>query len=330
MGLADAVQALATGSKTPVLKRMYLQLTRDIDAGIPLTDAAVSAHLIKPHTITHALLTLGESSGRLAKNLQLIAENEQKNREFRSQVLSAFLYPILVFSLTIVIGIGIAWFILPQLAIVFDELHIAMPLLTRIVLGIGKFLSHYGAYTLVGAVAIILSSLYVLFGYEKTKYLGQGILFSLPGIQSLLYEIELSRLGYIMGTLLEAGVPMDIALNSLHSATNLVRFQKFYTHLAVTIAQGDSFQESFNHYPKSTRLIPHAIQQVIVAGEQSSSLGKIFSHIGRSYEQKIAVSTKNIATLIEPILLIIVWLGVMIVALAVIVPLYGLIGSLNE
>lgn len=134
----------------------------------------------------------------------------------------------------------------------------------------------------------------------------------------------------MLGTLLSSGIPVIDAFSSLISATTSSIYIKLYQHMHNRVAQGNSFQKSLSLYKDSRKLIPAPIQQMIIVSEQSGNLPETFLKIGQNSEQKIDNTAKNLSVMLEPVLLIIVWLGVLAVALAVILPIYSLIGGLNK
>jgi type II secretory pathway component PulF len=169
-----------------------------------------------------------------------------------------------------------------------------------------------------------------VFTYEKTKFIGEAILFSIPGIKTLLMEVEVARFGYLLGTLLEAGLPVTKAIESLAGASEVLRYKKFYVYLRDSVDMGNSFEKSFSLYKDIDALIPQSFQQLIVSGEQSGNLNKTLIKVGQALEAKSDTTTKNLTIIMEPILLVIVWAGVVSVAFAVILPIYSLVGGLNN
>ncbi len=143
-------------------------------------------------------------------------------------------------------------------------------------------------------------------------------------------EIELARLGTILGGLLHSGVPILASIESLRSATESRRYQRLYTHLAERIAEGDALPEIFAGYRGINALIPEPVQQILIVGSQSGTLSSVLVKIGSVYEEKSDVSTRNLSVILEPLLLIIVWLAVVAVALGVILPIYSLIGGIHR
>ena len=97
-----------------------------------------------------------------------------------------------------------------------------------------------------------------------------------------------------------------------------------------SIEQGNSFESSFKLYKDTNKLIPIPIQQIIITSERSGKLPEVLMNLGQTFEEKLQTTTKNLIVILEPVLLIIIWLGVLFVALSVILPIYSLIGGLNK
>ena len=177
---------------------------------------------------------------------------------------------------------------------------------------------------------VVVWIIYFVFLFPKTKFIGQAFLFIIPGVSDLLREVELARLGYVLGTLLQSGLPIVDALDSLRDSTAILRYEKFYRHLFINVEEGNSFQKSFGSYKGINGLIPPPLQQMIFSGEQSGKLAETLLVIGKTFEDKTETTSKDLTVVLEPIMLVIVWVAVMGVALAVILPIYTLIGSLHS
>ncbi|PKL72751.1 hypothetical protein CVV26_00630 [Candidatus Kuenenbacteria bacterium HGW-Kuenenbacteria-1] len=325
MPILSAIDSISKELRSSRIKKILVFIRADIESGSPIWKALQKTNLFADYAIS--LIRLGEKSGKLIENLKIVSYEQEKNRALKSKLSSAMMYPIFVLSLTVIIGIGIAWFILPKLTSVFTQLKIELPLITKILISFGDFLGHYGQYAIPMIVVIIGVLFYFIFSFSKTKVIGQYFLFSLPGVKQLIKEVELTRFGYLLGTLLSAGLPIIQALDSLISATEILQYKNFYIHLRDSIAEGNSFQKSFVSFKNINRLIPASIQQLIIIGEQSATLSIVLLKIGQTFEAKTDNTTKNLSVLLEPILLVIVWLGVVAVAMAIILPIYSLIGG---
>lgn len=327
MTILSAIDAVTLDMRSRGMKKILATLRDDIESGSPLWKAFEHSGIFRDHTIS--LVRLGEETGKLSDNLKLVAVQEEKDRIFRSKIKSAMMYPVFVLSLTVIVGVAIAWFILPRLATVFAQLRVELPLLTKWLIAAGKFLGEHGTIAIPIFFLVLILFVFFIFYFSKTKFIGQAILFTVPGIKKLFQEVEMARFGYLLGTLLQAGVPVTQALDSLYNATLFPRYKKLYAHLRDSVQEGNSFQKSFASYKKSSGLVPVTIQRLIITGEQSGNLSETLLKISTTFEERTENTTKNVTVILEPILLVIVWLGVVAVALAVILPIYSLIGGLN-
>lgn len=325
MGLLNALDSLRLSVRTERMRQVIDVLKYEVISGSTLWRALEELELFSGQIV--ALIRIGEESGRLTENLKVIALQQQKERLFKSKLRSAMMYPVFVLALAVMMGLGIAWFILPKLSLVFSQMKINLPLITRVLIGFGTFLSHYGVIVLPAFAFVVMIISYFVFFFSKTKFIGQFLFYHFPGIGKLIRETELSRFGYILGTLLDAGVPVTESLESLARAESFYSFKKLYLSLKASIEDGNSLQKSFEENKSISSVIPVPIQQMIVAGEKSGRLPEVLLNIGNNYESRLDDTTKNLTVILEPILLVIVWLMVLSVALAIILPIYSLIGE---
>jgi len=328
MDVAEALKTLGQGTSSKRLQKVCAEMIIRIrDEGSLFSAVAAESGVFSGYGLS--LIQIGEQSGRLAENMKIVAAQERKERAFKSKLKSAMMYPLFVLSIAFIAGIGIAWFILPRLATVFAQLRLDLPLVTEWLIAFGNFLGEYGVYAVPGIIALFSITIYFIFVFSKTRFIGQWILFHMPGTGQLLREIELARFGYLLGSLLRSGMPITEALNSLSKAATLSFYGKLYGFVGMQVMEGYTIEKSLELYENADKLIPIADQRIISSGEQSGTLAESLLQVGENYEEKVEVTTKNLSTILEPILLVIVWLGVVAVALAVILPIYRLVGGLN-
>ncbi len=328
MDVSLALKNIADEVRSSGLKKIIGRLQEDISGGSSLWEALEKTRLLPKHIIS--LIRVAEQSGRLDESLGVIVTQQEKNRLFKSKIRAAMMYPVFVLFLAMIVGIGIAWFILPRLATVFSQLNLELPLITRLLIQLGTFLSKHGSVAVPGFILTISLLFYFIFIFEKTKVAGQFILFHVPGVKKLIQQVELARFGFIMGTLLRGGLPVIDALDALEEASPLRAYKKLYGKLRLLVEEGWSFQAGFKEIKHGQRYIPVSVQGLIAVGEQSGHLNKTFLSIADVFEGKTEITTKNLSVILEPVMLVIVWLGVVAVALAVILPIYSLVGNLNK
>lgn len=323
-----AFGSIVKGLRNRMLIKVIKRVIQDLDEGSNLYVALSKTDLFPPYALS--LIKIGGESGHLTENLQVVAEQQQKEDMLSSKLHSAMIYPVLVLSITVIVGLGISWFILPKLAKVFANLKIKLPLITKILISFSSFISYNWYWFIPTLLFGLFLIIYLIFYNRHTNWIGQSILWSLPMTRRLIVNLELSRLGYVLQNLLSAGVPIEETVELLRESSQNYRYQKFYQYLGDGFKIGNSFKTSFDQYHNIDQLIPPTIQQVIISGEQSGKLSQSLGMVANRFEQKTEESIRNLPVVLEPVFLIIIWLGVLMVALAVILPIYSLVGNLNN
>lgn len=327
IGIQSALESLLNETRSTRLKRVIVKIQNGIENGKSFSSSVEDSGLLPDYVVT--LIRIGEDSGNLTENLSVINKQQEKDNLFKSKLKTAMLYPFIVFGLAIVIGMGIAWFILPRLATLFHDLKVELPLPTKILINSASFMHSNGSIMVVVLGIVVVSVTIATIFSRRLRDFPLQIAYHSPVLGNLIKQIELARFGYISGSLLEAGLPIVDVFKSLSSASRIYKYKKFYLYMADKIDEGESFKIIFSKYKNSNKMIPRPLQELIVAGEQSGKLASMLARLGIIYEEKIENTSKNLATLLEPVMLVFVWLMVVGIALAVILPIYKLIGGLN-
>lgn len=322
MGISQALSAMREAVKSRKMRKITAHIEMMVNSGMPLWKSFQETRLVPERVVS--LIRTGEESGKLADHLNLVTVQQHKDKVFNSRVRSALLYPGIVLVLAIFVALGGVWFVLPKLVAVFADAKGTLPLSTRFLLATGRFFEMYGSTVVPSVSVLVLVLVFFLFIFKRTKFIGDAILFSIPGVKDLLKGLELARFGYVFGVLLQAGFQVDTALESAEKGTTYASYKKFYRYLHSCIVRGQSFKEAFAGNKKTAKFIPIPIQQLIKSAEESGRLSETFIRTGVIYEEKTDAMSRDLATVLEPIVLIVVGLIVGFIAIAVIGPVYGL------
>ncbi|MFA6474696.1 MAG: type II secretion system F family protein [Patescibacteria group bacterium] len=326
MSIITVLDSIASEVRTTRLRKRIYSISKQVQSGSTLASAFAKEDLLPPRMIT--LIRIGEKTGKLSENLKVLVLQNQKDEMFRSKVRSSLLYTTIIMVLTVLIGGGTAWYVLPKLTLAFEQFDVVLPLPTRIMLWFGTILSRFG-YIIMPLVALILINVfYFLFSFPRTKFIGHRILFHVPLIKTLIRDVEIARFGFILGTMVQAGVPIVPALEALIDTTTYKNYQALYSYLAKSIGQGKSFRQCFHEYPGIDKLFPNTVTALIMAGELSGNLDKQLLHIGERYERFVDEVARNLPIIIEPILIVGVGIAVAFLGVSIIYPIYQLADSI--
>jgi len=322
MGLVLALSIIQKDTTSRRMKAIVSYVLDEIKKGSPFGETMGNARILPRHSLS--LVKAGEATGRLAENLKVVVLQNDKERMFRSKIRSSLLYSTIVIVLTIVIGVVTAMFTLPKIASFFDNFEAELPPLTVGLIAAGRFLGEYGNIIVPFALVFLVIVLYFLFSFPKTKFIGHSILFRVPIIKNLIKQAEIARFGFILGTMLEAGMPMRESLSSMPGTTTFRNYKKFYEHMIDGVSKGKMLDECFSGYPKINMLFPSAVRQLIVAAEKSGKLSETLFRIGEMYEQRVESTAKNLPIVLEPLLIVINGIVIAVLALGIILPIYNL------
>ena len=304
------------------MKRLCRRMQSNIQSGYSLSESFEKQSFFGPNII--ALVRAGESTGKLVENMKLVILLNDEDKRLKSKLNSSLLYGTFILSLTVVVGTGTAWYVLPTIADAYSQMGQDLPALTKILIKGGNFLVNYGAVAVPIAAAFLLSILYFIFSFPKTKFIGHTVLFHLPFLGKLIKESEITRFGYILGNMLESGLPVNEALRSMPGTTTFKNYQKLYLHLESKILEGFSFYESLKSHEKIKKLFPNNVLQMISAAEKTGKLSETLVRVSGLYSVKVENTSRNLPIVLEPIMLILVGIGVALFVLATIMPIYNL------
>ena len=325
---ASALTATAETASNRDARTRLRHARATVEGGQPIWQALGQEGLLTPQQVW--LVRVGEESGSLATHMDTVVQQERREEMFRGRLLSAMLYPVTVLVIAAVVGLAVAWLVLPRLATVFGALHITLPLLTRALIALGVFLGTQGYWAVPSFLIVLSLIVIVLFVAPATRRSGQALLLAAPGIGRMVREIELSRFGFVVGSLLDVGVPMDQALQALEGAGSFDRYRLLYARLRDRIVGGRTIGQSLDDAPGSAGLIPATVRQVLRTAEQSGRLPEAIRQIGIAYERRLEVTSKNVIATMEPLLLFIVWIAVVLLAIAVITPIYSVLQGVHK
>ncbi len=273
-----------------------------------------------------ALIKAGEQSGTLQGNLQFLAQWLSRSADLRREVTAATMYPKLVFGASLLLGGGLAVFILPMLVPLFNGLDVELPLITRILLAVSLFVQHYWLVTGIGVAALITLASYsgrVMF----IRRLLHGWYIRMPFLGSLLRNYQLALLTQLFGTLLRSGLSLNESVEIVSQAATNVRYQDALIAVKKATEKGTTLSESMATFPM---LFPKIVLNIIAVGENSGTLVNSFDYIADFYTKEVNAQAKKLPTIIEPLLLVFIAVIVGFVALAIIMPIYELTGSISR
>ena len=324
--LIDALQTIREELRSKAMRKVIQQISDLVEGGNPLWISMDEQGLFSPYEVS--LVRVGEEAGNLARNMELLSIQQEKDRNLRQKVKMAMIYPTIVMVLMFIVVMGLGMFVLPNLIQVLYALNVELPMSTRIVIGFTEFMQHSGAQT-AGGIIFGFFTMLLLTKYTSFKVITQWFIFKIPGIGRLAREASIARFGVILGGLLQAGVPLVESMDSMVEVTTIVSYKRFYQKLRDRIVVGDSFATSFHSIRGSRKVLPVSVQQLIITGEKSGALSDTCMKVAHIFERKAEETAEKLPVILEPTLLLGIGSLVGFIAFSIIIPIYSAVGNVG-
>lgn len=323
VSLPEAISVIAKDSKNAYFRQVLADIKFGVENGKPLSEGL--SHFPKDfNAVFINLIKAGEASGRLEEVLKELNLQLKKDYSLISKVRGAFAYPIVLVVGLIGVVILLMTFVLPKLVSIFETSGLKLPMTTRIIFAISRLLSIQPIVTIVVFIALGIGLVF-LFRAKNVKIALNQFVFHIPIISSFLLQMELTRFARTLGNLLKSGIPIIKALEITSDSLTLKEFKKITKEATKDIAKGVSLTNAFR---KNEKIIPGLLVSIIQVGEKTAELDTMLLNVADFYEEQVDNSLRNLSSLIEPILLVIVGLAIGVIAISVIVPIYQLMGSI--
>lgn len=324
LSLFRALSVLKKQTKNPKLSKILTSLSNDINSGETL-----SLGLSKfPNVFSKLFVSMtkaGEESGNLAGALSDIGLNLEKSHSLTKKVRGALIYPGVILSAMVIIGVLMFAFVVPTLAGTFNELGVVLPLSTRVIIFFGNFFSENLILTLVLLVAAGAGFILLFRAKFMAKYIDYVVI-RIPIIGNLAKELNTARTARTISSLLLAGVSITRAVEITGDVVQNVYYKKVLDEARIAIEKGSPFFEVF---AANGTLYPVMMSEMIQVGEETGKLSDMLLEIALFYEGEIENKTKNLSTIIEPFLMIFIGAAVGFFAISMISPLYSILDSIE-
>ena len=299
-----------------------------------LSDSVASGKTFHQSVLQHAdvfspifisMVKVGEASGKLEETLKLATLHLKREHTLKSKIKGAMTYPIVILCALALVGAIMVIFVLPQLASTFSELNVPLPLTTRIIFGFVNFASRFW-YLLIVIIAATFWGLYFFIRKtDKGKNLVNLMFLKTPIFSDLTKKLNSARFSRTLGSLLAGGVSLTEAIKITADTLTNVYYRRA---VLATLAEVEKGQTLSGLLTKSPDLFPPVVTEMIAVGEETGSLTLILKELARFFESEVAVATKGLSSIIEPVIMIVIGVVVGVFALSIIQPIYSITNSL--
>lgn len=319
--LSESVDILYEQADNKRLKQALEEISDDIKGGLTLAQALSRQGDIFPPLYVN-LVKSGEASGKLDEVLSKMADSLEKDREFRSKIKGAMIYPLVVITMMFVVIIIMMIFVIPKLTGLYKDSTLDLPLPTKILIATsGAFVNFWWLMLAILAVLVIVIKRWVATPTGGLEF--DRLMLKLPIVGKIITNVTLTNFNRTFGLLSAAGIPILSAINIVGDITQNKVFKNALKDAYSGVERGLNFSAQLMVLP----VFPKIVSQMVRVGEETGKLDEIFYKLSDYFEQESDNLVKNLTTAIEPIVLIILGIGVAFLVLSIILPIYKLTTS---
>jgi type IV pilus assembly protein PilC len=318
-----AFSLLAGNTENKLLSNKMNQIVSDLQAGSSIA-GALARHPDVFSDFYVNMVKAGEESGKLTQVFTFLADYLDRQYALTSKTKHALVYPAFVISIFVVVMVLMFTVVVPKLSAIILESGQAIPFYTKIVLWISDFLVNYGIFLLV-FVVLALGYLIRLTRSKKGKKFLDDTKLNIPILGNLFKKVYLARIADNMDTMLSAGIPIVRAIEITGNVVGNKRYQEILRASMESVKAGKNFSESLEKYAE----IPNIMPQIIRVGEETGSMGQILKMLAKFYKREVDEAVDTLVGLIEPFMIISLGLGVGLLLVSVLVPIYNIAGGIQ-
>jgi type IV pilus assembly protein PilC len=324
LSLSRAISVLQKQTKNQKFSNILIALNSEINAG-----GTLSSGLSKfPRIFSKLFISMtraGEESGNLSLSLSEVGVILEKSNSLNKKIKGALIYPAVILTAMIAIGMLMFAFVVPTLAKTFKDVGSEIPGSTKIIIALGDFLSHYLVLSFIGLALFIAGITYLFRARFMAKYVDYFIL-KIPLVGEMAKQLNTARTARSMSSLLLSGVPIIRSIEITEDVVQNVYYKKILNEATEAIEKGEPLSEVFKSNPK---FYPVMMSEMVQVGEETGKLADMLLQIALFYEEEIENRTKNLSTIIEPFLMVIIGTAVGFFAVSMISPMYKVMDNIK-
>lgn len=316
--IMDTLKGLHESTSSDALARAIGQLSEDLNAGLELS--AAMRH--QPETFTGlfwGLIELGEVSGNLPDSFRQLGVYIERERETRIKIHAAMRYPSIVIGAISVALLIINIFVIPVFANVFARFHAELPLITQILIAISNFIVHFW-YVLAAMIVAVALGIRSYLRSAKGAYWWDHYKLKLPLVGIIFFHAALSRFAYTLAMTVRSGVPWSQSMAVVANAVGNRYLAEQVTRMRTEVESGTSITQT----AAASGLFPRTVLQMLRVGEMTGDLDRLLTEVAAYYDREIEYRLKMLSSVIEPVLIVAVGVIVLLLALGVFLPMWGL------
>lgn len=322
--ISKSIRNLADQTKNKKLNQILLGIHEDIKSGTNLSDAMEKYPAVFNELFVN-MVRIGETGGNLDETLNIVAVQLEKEHALMSKVRGALMYPAVIMVAMGGVGVLMLTYVLPQMTGVFKDMDVELPASTKFIIGASDVFKEHSVLVLI-SIFVMAVLLRIAMKTKKGKKFISFISLRLPAINNIVIKTNCARFSRIYSSLLRSGVTSLDALRIVSNTLSNYYYKKALRDSIREIQKGVDLSKIIG---ENEIIFPVLVKQMIEVGEQTGETEAILLKMAEFYEDEVNQVTKNISSIIEPILMLVMGIAVGFFAIAMLQPMYGLMENIK-
>lgn len=321
--LTRALSVLERQTKNPRMKNVMKDIRERINTGNQFYEA-LSDHPKVFNDLYVSMIHAGEESGKLAEALQTLSIQMERSSSLKKKIKGAMIYPTIVIIVLVIIGILMMIYVMPSITSTFESLNVDLPPTTQILIAVSKAFEAHTFTVLAGMAAVVVGGIQFL-RTTYGKFAASWVIPRLPIIGNIAKEMNAAQTSRTLASLLSSGVDVVRAITITEDVLQNVFYKRVLAEAAVRVQKGKPLSEVFI---ENEFLYPVLVGEMTLVGEETGQISGMLEELAGFYETEVEQKTKDLSTIIEPLLMVVIGGTVGFFALAMIAPIYSISDSI--
>lgn len=322
--IGRALFNLSAQTQNKRFKGIIMDLHTDVQKGLPFSDALAKHPGVFDELFIN-MIRVGEVGGSLDESLEIVTIQMEKENELHSRVKGALTYPAVIVVAMIGVGVLMLTYILPQILGVFDDMDVTLPASTQMMVALSDGLKDHPILIPVVMIGSIVG-LKIFLKTATGKIAFSFFVLHLPVVGSIVKKVNSARFARIFSSLLKSGVSVIDALTIVQGTLGNHYYKEALKDAVEKIQKGIELSKIIAEYPK---LFPIIVPQMLQVGEETGKTEEMMSKLATYYEEEVAQITKNLSSIIEPVLMVVIGGAVGFFAVSMMQPMYGILENMG-
>lgn len=324
LSLPKSLQVLAAQTKSKKFQKTILNINEKVTKGENFSDSLKEYPDVFSELFQN-MIKVGEETGNLTEVLKTLAQQMEKEHELKSKIIGALIYPAVIIAAMIGIGILMLVMVVPKLAETFKDLGTELPVTTKFIIFLGTFFTE--RWYLVFLIIFVIIFLFRFISKTKQgKKIIDSLFLKLPIISSIIKKTNSAYTVRNLSSLIASGIPIVKSLEIVSGTMGNIYYKNAILEAAEKVGKGGKLSDALQSYQN---IYPPIVFQMIQVGEETGETSNILAKLADFFEEEVGNATKNLVSVIEPVLMLIVGAAIGFFAISIIQPMYSMLGSIK-